>query len=963
MKIVDADPDNEEAKKQKIGLCNEVSSDSNGMFKEQMSNERRIAEKQLYGAETKSKSKYDAAFNQEQYSVPEENFQSKNTAQQMPPAVTPPNAAIHKNQNQNGVINPGFSQQGEQKERHHHRYCSIPCDDSIGCVTYIVKVNTNAENRVTMSEYSILLRKLRNEAKKDTVDIALMYINSVKDYDTKYQLDIDYMNLNNIRQNMTVFVDKEDCINNRLVAVLKQNGICCFDTDFSQRKISEYLYKLVLSKSGSKVYDLPECNGFQKLNGRYYFVTKEYCERNNYPVVTEKTFEMNLENSLNSENAEQDFFVLAKNHNSAEQFLLLNMIRIAGLLSNPLYYCEFKFNRVVFINGDSEKISRYLQIYERNFEIIRPYSINVKSEVLEEYFYDEQDNVVMLEERQMDSVYLKKNGVEAVGFLNDMIFEHTNSNYMYYNFITVVFSERLAQLMQSEKSLVLNYADFRLKNEVWRDKFFEPLYYLDRLVVDRVCSNFADFQSCTSQNYNRYIRIATEFGVDGNTFALLMLAYREILRQYRSVGELVSEQQMCSYLDMVMKQSDNTYNGGSIAEEFKSKLNAMLIDGELELVENSSLNNCYGSTGSVPVIFNDSNWLYITLETFRYIASKITLASNPNAVRKALFEEGWLKVSENMTYKATLYDNQYSGKINVTAVRYSILSEQAVKMQRGGIFNYTPCNDDNNIDRILIGTDEKGRGVYWSIGHDDLGNGHMLVNGSSGTGKSTAVNLIIKKLLEKNKNIVYVDFSGSAIPERLEKSGMDKAFQNENIFRINIESVLENHSELEDALNFMVKDKKILLFEKKKHDSDVEDFLMLLYDTVAENSTLSIFLIIDEVHELDYKKGSPLYHIMEKGRGNGISLISIFQGPHETESKKQYSMMNQADIRLIFNLSDQNDARSIAEADGLKPPGKFVDKIRNLKKRHCLVIGRLEDDWNELSNNRFIEVTIPDIRK
>ena len=41
-----------------------------------------------------------------------------------------------------------------------------------------------------MSEYSMLSRKLRNESKKDTVDIAYMYINSVKDYDTKYQFDI-----------------------------------------------------------------------------------------------------------------------------------------------------------------------------------------------------------------------------------------------------------------------------------------------------------------------------------------------------------------------------------------------------------------------------------------------------------------------------------------------------------------------------------------------------------------------------------------------------------------------------------------------------------------------------------------------------------------------------------------------------------------------------------------------------
>lgn len=92
----------------------------------------------------------------------------------------------------------------------------------------------------------------------------------------------------------------------------------------------------------------------------------------------------------------------------------------------------------------------------------------------------------------------------------------------------------------------------------------------------------------------------------------------------------------------------------------------------------------------------------LTLDTFRYIASKITLASNPSAVCKALLEEGWLKVYENMTYKVTLYDNKYNSKLNVTAVSYGILSDEAAAMQRGGMFNYTPCNDDNNIYRILI---------------------------------------------------------------------------------------------------------------------------------------------------------------------------------------------------------------------------------------------------------------------
>ncbi len=886
--------------------------------------------------------------------------QSQNTDQQTQPAVVPQNAITKGNQNE--IMNPGFNHREEQKDKHRHQYSPIAYDNSIGCVTYVVKVRVNADDRIAMDKYNTLSREFRNERKADTIDIANMYIKSAKNYDTKIQIDINYINANHIIQNKIVYINKEDCINNHIVEALKKKGICCFNTEFSQKKISEYLYKLILSKAGEEVYDLPEYNGFNRLNEKYCFVTKEYCEENNYPIVTEKTFEMNLENNLNSEMAEQAFLILAGNHNSTEHFLLLNMIRIAGLLSNPLYWCGYKFDRIIFIRGESERIAKYLQIYERDFEILRPYSINVKPEKLKEYFDNEQDNVVMLEDKLIDSVYLKKNGIEAVECLDNIIFEHKNRDYTDYNFLTVVFSERLGQLMPSEKALVFNCTDFKPDNESKRKEFFAPLYYLDKLVVARVCSDFNDYKSCTLQNYKKYCNIADELEVDRNIFALLMLAYHEILRQYRGISELVSEEQMCNYLVKILRESESTYNGGSIADEFKSKMNYMLIKGELELVENSSLNNCYGSTGTVPVVFNDDSWLYITSDTFAHIVSKITLANNSNAVRKALLEKGWLKVSENMTYKATLYDNQYSGKVNVTAVSYSILSDEAAEKQCGGMFNYTPCVDDDKIERILIGTDKKGRGIYWSIGHDELGNGHMLVNGISGTGKSTAVNLIIKELFRKNKNIVYVDLSRSATPERLEKSGIDKEFQDKNLFRMDINSILENHSELETSLKLMMKEHKILLFEKKKYDSDVEEFLTLLYDNITEKSTLSIFLVIDEVHELDYKKGGPLYHIMEKGRGNGISLISIFQGPHETKPK-QYSMMNQADIRLIFNLSDQYDAKSVAESNGLKPPGKFVDKIRNLKKRHCLVIGKLEDDRNELSNNRFIEVTIPDIRK
>lgn len=271
-------------------LIQEVSLGSNKLFEEATKEKREEAERKLsYGiSENKPENMTEPCVETTQEQYISVNAQSRN---QMQPVIPTPNTVIPGNQN--GMISPAFNQRSELKERNYHKYCPIPFDDATGCVTYVVKAHVNADNRISMNSYSALSRVLRSERKADTVDIAFMYINSAGDYGTKYRLDVDYINADN-RQNKIVFVDKEDCINNRLVGALKQNGICCFNTDFSQKKISEYLYKLVLAKSGSEVYDLSEYSGFNKIDGKYCFVTREYCKENNYPVVTDKNFEMNL---------------------------------------------------------------------------------------------------------------------------------------------------------------------------------------------------------------------------------------------------------------------------------------------------------------------------------------------------------------------------------------------------------------------------------------------------------------------------------------------------------------------------------------------------------------------------------------------------------------------------------------------------------------------------------------------
>ena len=514
--------------------------------------------------------------------------------------------------------------------------------------------------------------------------------------------------------------------------------------------------------------------------------------------------------------------------------------------------------------------------------------------------------------------------------------------------------------MPHEKGLVLSYQNFSAYPEISWNELFPVLYYLDKKIVKYVCSDIQDYhQSVRSRNEN-YAAFAKNNSVDGNVFSCLMMAYDEIVKQYRSVEQLVPREEMQEYLFAVIQESERSYNGGSIAEEFQEKLNTMLLNQELELVENSCLNQCYGTSGTVPILYHDGNWLYFPSETFEYLASKIALANCVGNVRKALKEKGWLRISETMTYKATLYDTRYNGKINVTAVSDKILSDKAAQMQLGGMFNFTPYSADDAGKRILLGKDEKDRNVYWSIQHEDLINRHMLVNGTSGSGKTTAVNQIVKELFRQGHHIVYLDFSHSCTPKQLASHGIEKPFQEDNILRIHLKSVLENPEELTSALEIMQTENQILLFETETYSDEVESFLTLLYETVSAKEELEIFLVIDEVHELQYKKGSPLYRIMEMGRRNGISLIHIFQGSHQTKPK-QYSLMNQSDIRLIFRLTDYDDAEQIAKSNGLKPPGKFIEKIRQIPKHHCFVIGNLEDHNEELYNNRFIEIAIPNI--
>ena len=148
-----------------------------------------------------------------------------------------------QNMVQPAISNPNTLQQrGEQKQTYHHTYCPVIMEDFNACVTYVAQVNSSADSRFSMSRETLSSMIYKHELKTNTTEIAHLCICAAQDYGTKYKVDIEYMDAEYYRQYQTVLLDKKDCTQGRIVQILKENGICCFNTSLSQKKISDYLH-------------------------------------------------------------------------------------------------------------------------------------------------------------------------------------------------------------------------------------------------------------------------------------------------------------------------------------------------------------------------------------------------------------------------------------------------------------------------------------------------------------------------------------------------------------------------------------------------------------------------------------------------------------------------------------------------------------------------------------------------
>lgn len=71
--------------------------------------------------------------------------------------------------------------------------------------------------------------------------------------------------------------------------------------------------------------------------------------------------------------------------------------------------------------------------------------------------------------------------------------------------------------------------------------------------------------------------------------------------------------------------------------------------------------------------------------------------------------------------------------------------------------------------RIYLGKDRKGKEMFWEFGNPKLNNRHLLIFGSSGSGKTYAMQCILCELARAGAHNLILDYTGSFIPTEIKK--------------------------------------------------------------------------------------------------------------------------------------------------------------------------------------------------
>ena len=86
-------------------------------------------------------------------------------------------------------------------------------------------------------------------------------------------------------------------------------------------------------------------------------------------------------------------------------------------------------------------------------------------------------------------------------------------------------------------------------------------------------------------------------------------------------------------------------------------------------------------------------------------------------------------------------------------------------------------------DRILLGKTDSGREIYWEFGHPELANRHLLIFGSSGQGKTYAIQALLCELGKKGQHSLILDYTEGFKIGQMEKETLNSLRPEQHVVR------------------------------------------------------------------------------------------------------------------------------------------------------------------------------------
>lgn len=294
--------------------------------------------------------------------------------------------------------------------------------------------------------------------------------------------------------------------------------------------------------------------------------------------------------------------------------------------------------------------------------------------------------------------------------------------------------------------------------------------------------------------------------------------------------------------------------------------------------------------------------------------------------------------SENWEENTALLENV----LNITISRITLRNNQdeiSIYYTKG-IFDYSRTREMNDslmlceeyFDEIVLG--ENGEGII-SMSFRDIP--HMLIGGSSGSGKTKLVKLILHQCMYMNYEIYLVDFKWGVDFSNYFKKGCH--------FIKDINSLLECLSQIHKTMI-----ERLILLDEAGY-SNIDEFNSDIFSDCDDMRR--IILVIDEFADILGNKSvskdkkiileqieDMLTEISRKGRAAGVHMIVSTQRPDAVvlpsaiKSNFTYRIAGECDDNLSRIILDNGNANSMIPKD---TKGVFLDSNGRLFKGFLLV--------------------------